>query len=224
MENKAYNILVLDDHPLNSDAYINLIKSESKIKNSNFLKAIDCQSAFKIITQLEKTNDLLDIVLLDINIPSFPQEKLFSGADIAKLIRVKFPKCIIIMLTMHLEPLLLHNVHKQVNPEGFISKNDIDFEIFKGIFKGILNQENYYSKSIKIALQSYLFKTLNWDELDTQIIIFLDQGILTKDLPNFIKLSLSAIEKRKAVLKRQILDKETSDVALIKECKKLKLI
>lgn len=224
MENKIYNILVLDDHPLNSDAYINLIKSGNKIKNSNFLKAIDCQSAFKIITQLEKTNEFLDVVLLDINIPSYQQEKLFSGADIAHLIRIKFPKCIIIMLTMHLEPLLLHNVHKQILPEGFISKNDIDFESFNEIFNGILNQENYYSKSIKIALHSYLFKTLNWDVLDTQIILFLNQGILTKDLPNYIKLSLSAIEKRKAALKRQMLDKETSDLALIKECKKLKLI
>lgn len=224
MKNKKINILVVDDHQMNSDAYINLIKSSQGKNEIIFQKAIDCYSAFKVIKQAEKTSASIDIALIDISIPEYKEEKLLSGTDVALLLRNSFPDCLIIMLTMHTEPLILFNVFKQVNPEGFISKNDIDFEMFPEVFDRIVNIENYFSTTIKTAIQSLLKQTLKWDEYDTQIILLLDKGIQTKDLPQYIDLSLSSIEKRKAILKRQILDQKSSDKELIAKCKMLKLI
>lgn len=218
------NILVVDDHPINTDAYINLITSYSLNEETVFHKAIDCESASKVINQLEKRNIPLNAALIDINIPAFRKEKLLSGTDIALLIRNSFPDCVIIMLTMHTEPLLLFNVHKQVKPEGFISKNDIDFATFPEIFKNIINAENFYSPTINNFIQALLRQTIKWDVYDTQIVLFLDRGIQTKNLPQYINLSLSAIEKRKAILKNQILDRKASDNELIEKCRFLKLI
>ncbi|WP_026979223.1 response regulator transcription factor [Flavobacterium tegetincola] len=218
------NILVVDDHPINTDAYINLIASNREIQEIYFHKAIDCESASKIINQLEKRTIPLNAALIDISIPPFHKEKLLSGTDIALLIRNSFPDCIIIMLTMHTEPLLLFNVHKQVKPEGFLSKNDIDFETFPEIFKSIVNAENFYSPSINNSIQKLLRQTIKWDEYDTQIILCLEKGILTKNLSQYINLSLSAIEKRKATMKNQILDRKATDNELIEKCKLLKLI
>lgn len=224
MENKKINILVVDDHQMNSDAYINLIKSSQGKKEIIFRKAIDCYSAFKAIKQAEKNSTTIDIALIDISIPEYKEEKLLSGTDVAMLLRNSFPDCLIIMLTMHTEPLILFNVFKQINPEGFISKNDIDFEMFPEIFDRIVNIENYFSPTINTAIQSLVKQTLKWDEFDTQIIILLDKGIQTKDLPQYINLSLSSIEKRKAILKRQILDQKASDKLLLERCKMLKLV
>lgn len=224
MKNKKINILVVDDHQMNSDAYINLIKSSQGKKEIIFQKAIDCYSGFKVIKQAEKTRTPIDIALIDISIPEYKEEKLLSGTDVAMLLRNSFPDCLIIMLTMHTEPLILFNVFKQVNPEGFISKNDIDFEMFPEVFDRIVNIENYFSPTINAAIQSLVKQTLKWDEFDTQIILLLDKGIQTKDLPQYIDLSLSSIEKRKAILKRQILDQKSSDKELIAKCKMLKLI
>lgn len=224
MKNKKMNILVVDDHQMNSDAYINLIKSSQGKKEIIFQKAIDCYTAFKVIKQAEKTSASIDIALIDISIPEYKEEKLLSGTDVALLLRNSFPDCLIIMLTMHTEPLILFNVFKQINPEGFISKNDIDFEMFPEIFDRIVNIENYFSPTINSAIQSLVKQTLKWDEFDTQIIILLDKGIQTKDLPQYIDLSLSSIEKRKAILKRQILDQKSTDKELIEKCKMLKLI
>lgn len=218
------NILVVDDHPINSDAYINLITSNSLKEETIFHKAQDCESASKVINQLEKRNIRLNVALIDINIPEYRKEKLLSGTDVALLIRNSFPDCVIIMLTMHTEPLLLFNVHKQVKPEGFISKNDIDFETFPEIFQNIMNNQPFYSRAINTAIQSLLRQTIKWDEYDTQIVLFLDKGIQTKNLPQYINLSLSSIEKRKATLKNQILDKKGTDKELIEKCKLLKLI
>lgn len=224
MKNKKMNILVVDDHQMNSDAYINLIKSSQGKKEIIFQKAIDCYTAFKVIKQAEKTSTPIDIALIDISIPEYKEEKLLSGTDVAMLLRNSFPDCLVIMLTMHTEPLILFNVFKQINPEGFISKNDIDFEMFPEVFDRIVNIENYFSPTINTAIQSLLKQTLKWDEFDTQIILLLDKGIQTKDLPQYIYLSLSSIEKRKAILKRQILDQKSSDKELIAKCKMLKLI
>lgn len=224
MNKKKTNILVVDDHPINVDAYVNLIISNSSKEEIIFHKAKDCSTAFKTLNRLEKSNIPLDVALIDINIPEYREEKLLSGTDIALLIRNTFPDCIIIMLTMHTEPLILINVLEQVKPEGFISKNDIDFETFPDIFYNIINSEDYYSPSINNSIQSLLRQTIKWDEFDTQIVLLLNKGIQTKDLPQHINLSLSSIEKRKAILKRQILDQKASDNDLIEKCKVLKLI
>lgn len=224
INNTRTNILVVDDHPINVDAYVNLINSNSSKEEIIFHKAKDCFTSLKIVNQLEKSNSPLDVALIDINIPEYREEKLLSGTDIALLIRNSFPDCIIIMLTMHTEPLILINVLEQVKPEGFISKNDIDFETFPDIFYNIINLEDYYSSSINNSIQSLLRQTIKWDEFDTQIVLLLNKGIQTKDLPQHINLSLSSIEKRKAALKRQILDQKASDNDLIKKCKVLKLI
>ena len=198
MKNRKNNILVIDDHPINSDAYINLIKSRDEFNETIFHKATDCYTAFKLIKQAEITENPFDVALIDISIPEYREEKLLSGTDVAILIRNTFPDCIIIMLTMHNESLLLFNAYKQVNPEGFISKNDIDFEMFPEIFDRIVNVENYFSTSINNAIQQLLKNALSWDEFDTQILLFLEKGIQTKDLPEYINLSLSTIEKRKS--------------------------
>jgi DNA-binding NarL/FixJ family response regulator len=125
---------------------------------------------------------------------------------------------------MHNESLVLFNAYNQVNPEGFISKNDIDFEMFPEIFDRIVNVENYFSPSINNSIQQLLKKNLSWDEFDSQILLFLEKGIQTKDLPKYINLSLSTIEKRKAAIKTQILNQKSSDTELIERCKVLKLI
>ena len=128
------------------------------------------------------------------------------------------------MLTMHNESLVLFNAYKQVNPEGFISKNDIDFEMFPEIFDKIVNVENYFSTSINNVIQQLLKNALSWDEFDTQILLFLEKGIQTKDLPEYINLSLSTIEKRKAAIKTQIFNKKVTDKELIAKCKLLNFI
>lgn len=224
MKNRKNNILVIDDHPMNSDAYINLIRSKHEYNETIFHKGTDCHSAFKLIKQAEITKTPFDVALIDISIPEYVEQKLLSGTDIAILLRNTFPDCIIIMLTMHNESLVLFNAYKQVNPEGFISKNDIDFEMFPEVFDRIVNIENYFSPSINNSIQQLLKQTLSWDEFDTQILLFLEKGIQTKDLPEYINLSLSTIEKRKAAIKIQIFNQKVTDKELIAKCKQLNLI
>ena len=69
-----------------------------------------------------------------------------------------------------------------------------------------------------------MHNTVNWDEFDTQIILLLEKGIQTKNMPDYIDLALSTIEKRKASIKRQLGNQKITDEELISTCKTLKLI
>ncbi len=224
MKIKSHNILLVDDHPMIMDAHINLIKLEEKYDASIFHKALDCYSASNVIKQLAKSKIVLDLAFIDISVPKCEEEKLFSGVDLALMIRKIYSNCIIIFLTMHTQPLILINADRQVKPEGFLSKNDVTFENFSAILAEITRSKKFYSKSIKSLIQSFIRQTIKWDDFDTQILLLISNGINTKDLPQYIDLSLSSIEKRKALLKFEILHKKGSDKELIQKCIQLKLI
>ncbi len=221
---KNLSILIIEDHPVVADAYINLIKSASDEFDFIFTHVNNCLTAFKQIELYLKTNTTLDIALIDINVPSYPEEMISSGTDIAKLIRDKFPLCKIIVVTMHSEHLILNNVFKIVNPEGFISKSDINFSSFADIFIKILEGQSFYSPTINKSLQTLLRNAIKWDEFDTQIVLLTAKNIKNKYIADHLNISLSTVEKRKANIKRQIADKKVSDDELIKLCKMLKLL
>ncbi len=63
-----------------------------------------------------------------------------------------------------------------------------------------------------------------FDAIDLEIVRLLDQGIKTKNLPNYIGITLSAIEKRKTKIKENILGKKGNDKELIAAFKKLNLL
>lgn len=90
--------------------------------------------------------------------------------------------------------------------------------------KSVIEGDIYKSPTIVQVIQDYLKSNLSLDEFDIKIIMCLAEGKKTKDLPNYIDLSLSAIEKRKAFLKRELTGNKASDEALIQTAKNLKLI
>ena len=125
---------------------------------------------------------------------------------------------------MHNEPLWVNQIYKGINPEGFIAKSDLNYKCFPDIFQSIEKNEVYFSQSIKWSQKIIIQKNINWDDYDSKILQFIAQGIKTNNLPNFIPLSLSAIEKRKANIKKQLILDNGSDKDLIDVAKNLGFI
>ena len=74
------------------------------------------------------------------------------------------------------------------------------------------------------AQKEFVVKNIHWDEHDSKIVQLIAEGLKTKDLVNYIPLSLSTIEKRKANLKRQLIFEGGSDAELIERVKKMGLL
>lgn len=219
------NILIVDDHPMTVDSYINLLSDGEFQENlPNFIKSHNCEDAYTKIMLHHKQNINLDFALLDINLPPYKQQNINNGIDLAFLIREKFVNCKIVLLTMRSEPLTVDKIIKGIQPEGFISKSDINFELFPVICKNIINGEIFRSTTIIESQRELFKKNINWDNHDNQILILISEGVKTVNLPDYIPLSMSAIEKRKANIKDQLLKGKGSDKDLIEKAKTLGLI
>ena len=104
-------------------------------------------------------------------------------------------------------------------------ESDVSFDSFKEIINTILlNNNTYKSKSI-LKAENVIFKNnLDWDEYDFQILELINSGEKTIAIPKYIPLTLSAIEKRKSKIKKQLLLGKGNDKELIDEAKKRGLI
>ncbi|MFV8341995.1 response regulator [Flavobacterium sp. XS2P39] len=223
--NKPLSILIVDDHPMTVDSYSNLLSDNQFQKNTpNFIKSYNCQDAYNQIFFHLQQDTTIDLALLDISLPPYKEFNIENGIDLASLLRENFINCKIVLLTMHSEPLTVDKIIKDINPEGFVSKNDISFESFPIICKKIISGDIFRSPTIQESQRDLFKRNINWDKHDSQILILLSEGVKTTNLPDYIPLSMSAIEKRKANIKEQLLMGKGSDRDLINKAKQLGLL
>lgn len=217
------NILIVDDHPLTVEVHKEII-ANTLVKKNNYYTATTAQNAFTILQELNKKKETLKMCFLDINLPEYPEEKIKSGEDLALLTRKLFSECKIIIISMHSEPLWVNRLIKAINPEGFISKSDMDAKLLSDVCNKIEKGFFYYSNAIIKSNKVIIQQNVNWDEHDTKILQLIADGVKTAHLPKLIPLSLSAIEKRKSNIKRQLIFNTGSDKDLIDKAKSMGLL
>ena len=88
-----------------------------------------------------------------------------------------------------------------------------------------MHGEIYYSETVKESINQLLSKKEFLDSINRQIIIMLSQGIKTKNLPQYLNISLSAVEKRKSQIKDYFcISNKGSDEEIVKEARRLGFI
>lgn len=201
--NEDLKILIVDDHPMTVNGYINVLSEENfDGYNLIFEKALNCQAAFKIISD---PNTAPDIAYLDLSLPPYPEEKIFSGLDLGILLRKLHPQCTIIFLTMHSEASLVERLIEAVHPQGILCKSDIDIDEFIKAFKTIFSGQVYYSHKVNKSLKDRTLDNFKLDNYDRQILLRIIEGIPAEQIPNYVPLTLPAIEKRLEYAKNLIL-------------------
>lgn len=215
----SINILIVDDHPFIIEAYKNAIKGYNSkgIYDFTIIQAKDCKTGYEAI--MEHEGDPFGIAFFDLSMPVYEEKSIFSGEDLALLIKKQMPDCKIILLTMHTELLKINTIIKNINPNGLVIKNDLTFDELLLAFDKILKSENYYSQTVVKLVSQIQYDNIEIDSFDKQILYQLSKGTKTKDIPLFVPLSLSAVEKRKLNLKETLEIKGGSDIDLIREAK-----
>ena len=213
---KYINILIVDDHPTMVEGYKTILDTYYSSDDMSIVSAYNCENAFKIIN----SGSNFDIVLLDINLPSFESEKIFSGEDLAVLVRKNNPQTKIVMVTSHTETFLLFNLIKKINPEGLLVKSDFTSNDFLTAFVDILNGQICYTATARQSLKDVYIENNYLDAYNRRIITLLGKGIATKNLPDHLNLSISAIDKRKAQIKIFFNIEKGNDEDIIREAKR----
>jgi len=210
------NILVVDDHPLTVEGYINaLVGRPIEVYQPVFTKAHNCEEAYKTLKKTSSAKQLFDIAIIDKGLPSYPEKSILSGSDLAILTREMMPNCKIIMITAHTEVIIVYDMVKKVRPEGLLIKNDITPEILQDAVIEIMKGNLYQSIIVKICINEIWKKDLMIEDQNRQILLYLSKGFKIKELEEIICLTTSAIQKRIIRMKKVFDVKDNSN--LVKE-------
>ncbi len=209
-----YKVLIVEDHPIIVDVYENALE---KVANANEVefsidKAEDLDTAHNL---LESTNQSYDLVFLDMRLPASADKKLLSGEDLGVKIKANYPETKIIIATTYNDNYRVHTILRNVNPDGFLIKNDISSKEILNAIESVLEDAPYYSKSVLKIMRNEVSSEFILDDIDRKILHELSLGTLTKNLTDTIPLSLAAIEKRKRHLKEIFNLQSSSDKELI---------
>lgn len=218
---KNLKILMVDDHPMILEGYKNALNQNAGL-DLLINSANNCDEAhFKLKSASHKP---YNIVFLDIKIPECSDGRFLSGEDLGLYIKKEYPETKLIVLTMFNESLRWESIIKNLKPHGFLIKSDVTPSELNRALDVVSQNGNYYSSSISKYLNLQKGESFNLDENDRRILFYLSKGTQTKDLIEFIPLSLPAIEKRKRKIRDVFGITESGDMALLKKAEELGFI
>jgi len=205
LEQRTYHALIIDDHPLISEAYKSaFLFCQKQIESVSFDISVchDCDSAIDKINEIAINELPLDIVFLDISLPPSQDRKILSGEDLGLKINELLPETRIIISTTFNDNYRIHSIFKNINPDGFLIKNDITPKELVLAIQEVLTDPPYYSKTVMKLLRKQISNDMLLDHIDRKILYELSIGTLVKDMTHIVHLSAPGIQKRKRHLKQ----------------------
>lgn len=215
---EVLKVLVVEDHPIICESYK---KAFDHIKAEARFQFTECHNIDEVCKHL---NSLFDYILLDINLGVSESSPFKDGEELGSTLRAKLPNAKIIILTSITDSYKIYKILKNVSPQGFLIKGESSFSDLVDSIKKSSNNHSFYSDSVSKVLTQAINEKDSIDDLDREILHYLTQGVMTKDLPNHIPLSISAIEKRKRKLSSIFELDKVSNFHLLNEGKKRGLI
>ena len=197
LDSEKIKVLIIEDHQLIIEAYAITFGMTSKsLPHYNFEleTATSCKEA---ILKL-KTHTGYDLVILDIRLPPYPEENIYSGEDIAHWMDKNLnPKPKIIINTFFNDDYRLYNLYKNIDPDGFLTKDEASTASISEAIETVLESPPYYSKLILNMIRKNFSKPALLDDIDRKLIYLLSMGASTKNLTDELAYSKTSVEKRK---------------------------
>lgn len=214
-----YNVLFVDDHPMiiaGFEQALGIINAHDDTLRFSKDSALNCtDAAEKILNKARKYN----LICLDLFLPGSKDGKYSCGEDLAKLAKKNQPQAKILICTMLENNYKVLNVLRQIDPNGFLVKSDTNLEILIAAMKSLLKGHTYYSATVQRMMKKTIEFSHNIDKEDLKILYLISKGILTKNIPDHMDLSLSTIEKRKKQMKFFFDIPNTNDKILVEKAK-----
>ncbi|MDA9885725.1 DNA-binding response regulator [bacterium] len=210
---------MVDDHPIIIEGYQNVLMTTKEEDQTLLIDtANNCDTAQLMINRASKGTPY-DVCFFDISLPASEDGKYASGEDLALLAQRVIPEAKIIILTMFNESFRIHNIIKEINPDGFLIKSDLTSMELADAFQQILRFPPYYSSTVSNYIKKTISSEIYVDDINRKILHLLSQGVKTKSLSEYIPLSTSAIEKRKKQLKLLFSVSDGKDETLLQEAR-----
>lgn len=206
---KKLKILIVEDHPIYRQGICDIVKNIETIEI--------CDEAENGIKAIEKlTDNLYDIIFMDIEMPEM------DGIEASKIIKNKFEKSKIIILTMS-------NSNRQIvelleiGVNGYILKST-DSEELKRAINLIMEGNLYLTAEVRNIWSQYLvnkaaFEKHNPDKVDLsprqkEIVFHLCQQQTAKEIAELLSISEATVNNHRAQIMKILNTKSSIGIAL----------
>lgn len=217
-------ILIVDDHPIIIEGYKKILLDNLVDLGKLIIEtANSCDEANRRIENSLKSGSY-DLVFLDISLPPSKDHQYLSGEDLGLKIKEHSPTTKLIILTMINDNIRLVNILRTINPEGLLIKSDVTADELLLSVKKVLQGKKISSYTVENLMRNQITNVVELDKIDRQILLYLSEGIKTKDLPEVIPISLTAIEKRKKNMRVAFEIEDFRDITLLNKARKLGFI
>lgn len=163
---KKIKVLIAEDEPLTTDSYkkaMDHIISDDGRFSFDIKTASNCDSALLEIDRAIM-GTLFNLVFLDLRIAASSGGDILSGADLGVRIKELFPMVKIIVFTSDDDRYTLNKILRIINPDAFLVKREIDFNILVKALKIVIHDPPYYSRTIIKLLRHQISNNFVLDE------------------------------------------------------------
>ena len=177
-------IIIADDHEIVLEGVISLISPEDNITVVG--KAFNGN---QVIPLLE--NKLVDVAVLDINMPGL------DGVELTRLIKDKYPKVKILILSMYNEIGFIRNTI-EAGADGYILKNKGKEELVKAIQEVYMGNDYFGDAVQKTLIASHRSKNVYGEirltKREKEILKLISNGDTTPKISNKLNIAHSTVE------------------------------
>ncbi len=198
-------ILIIEDHPIVRKGFSMLINQDDELQTIG--EAGDYHSALEMVRNTEADLILLDLSLGDGN-----------GIELIKEIKVINPALPVLVVSLHDENLYAERALK-AGAKGYVMKSEATDNILTAI-KKIMNGEVYLSEGMKdkfINRMAGMGKEGSspmdiLSDREFEVFQFIGDGRTTKEIAQFLNLSIKTVETYKSHIKTKLEIKDSTDL------------
>lgn len=152
MKNTKIQVMVVDDHKMFVEGV------QSIFSNFGEIDIVETIFDGKDVLDVLESNANIDIILLDINLPNV------NGLELTKLIKKKYPKVKILILSMYNNAEYIKEVLKE-GASGYVLKNTDHEELIQAI-QSVYQGNLYYSQSVTQTMMNSFAKKRSNNNMD----------------------------------------------------------
>lgn len=191
---KKIKVLIADDHTIVREGICSLLESRDEI-----LVVGEASTGKEAIEKVEALSP--DIALLDISMP------ILNGLDATRWIRKDYPKCKVLILTMHENRETVRQV-LQAGASGYVLKKSAASQLFDAI-RAVSRGEAFFSPSIsKMLLDDYMDATNPSDEplslREREILQLVAEGYANLKISSLLHISVKTVEGHKDNIRKKL--------------------
>jgi len=216
-------ILIAEDHEIENAGVINALK-EMQIQDFEFVSY--CDDALQRLTNALQNESPYDLLITDLSFDiDHIQQNINSGQELIKYARELQPRLKIIVFSSEKKPMIIDELFKMYNVDGFVSKARNDGKDLKNTMKKIYKGEVVIPQEILNSIRNYSF---DFTDYDTTLLDLLAKGWKQNEIEDHFKKnniqpdSKSSIEKRLSELRDNLRAK--NNIEMIVMCKDIGVI